>query len=277
MPRAKRGRQCVDEYDSESFDDCDNRRVKRLRSGLLNVDEEDAPLALNKMFVKSTQLIIIFLANAQHSVCKNRAVSPFLNLPPEIRNQIYSYVFHVGVVVIRIGYRPEQTNRGGGRIGHGLWSRSTANRDFFDVINRGEGVRLGLLRVCRQIYSEAALLPYTLNKFEIQNIWVAGHLLQTMCLAQRRAMRKFSIRREIKEWDFSFDQDRKAGYIAEYRIAKDKMFMIESLYKWGYCRGRISDGKVKCNVSRGHNHRVKLKLDVEGIYCRGFVASIWGS
>ena len=59
MPCAKRGRHYVEECDTQSSTDGDEPRVKRLCSGLVNVDEEDAPLALNKMFAKRAKMMMI--------------------------------------------------------------------------------------------------------------------------------------------------------------------------------------------------------------------------
>lgn len=69
----------------------------------------------------------------------NAASSPLLRLPPEIRNMIYTLIIDVNIVVF--------TEAGLGRGRH--------------PIQDG----LALLRVCRQIHAEAALLPYALNTF----------------------------------------------------------------------------------------------------------------
>ncbi|KAF2831194.1 hypothetical protein CC86DRAFT_136217 [Ophiobolus disseminans] len=77
---------------------------------------------------------------------RNQHESPFLRLAPEIRNKLYSLIL-------------------GGRTYR-----------FKDAIDRGHAVLetngerhvLGLLLVCHQIYSEASLLPYSLNKFSFR-------------------------------------------------------------------------------------------------------------
>lgn len=77
---------------------------------------------------------------------RNQNQSPILRLPAEIRNKVYKYVL-------------------GGRIYR-----------FKDAIDRGRAVLdtkgerhiLGLLLVCHQTYSEASLLPYSLNKFSFR-------------------------------------------------------------------------------------------------------------
>jgi hypothetical protein len=70
---------------------------------------------------------------------RNATSSPLLRLPPEIRNMIYTLIIDVNTVVF--------TKAGLGRGRH--------------PIQDG----LALLRVCRQIHAEAALLPYALNTF----------------------------------------------------------------------------------------------------------------
>ncbi|KAH8629752.1 hypothetical protein IG631_14329 [Alternaria alternata] len=70
---------------------------------------------------------------------RNATSSPFLRLPPEIRNMIYTHIIDVVTVVF--------TKAGLGRGRH--------------PVQDG----LALVRVCRQIHAEAGLLPYALNTF----------------------------------------------------------------------------------------------------------------
>ena len=70
---------------------------------------------------------------------RNATSSPLLRLPPEIRNMIYTLIIDVVTVV----FTKARLGRGRHPIQDGL----------------------ALLRVCRQIHAEAALLPYALNTF----------------------------------------------------------------------------------------------------------------
>ena len=121
--------------------------------------------------------------------------SPFLRLPPEIRNRIYELVF--GGHRLWIGYTPHrheytyinkerhQTHSGGG-LYHRMYARDdkSKNRPHW----KPGSLNLGLLRVCRQIYGEAALLPYTLNRFTFKNDWVRTRCTKTLQPTQKCAM-----------------------------------------------------------------------------------------
>jgi hypothetical protein len=95
----------------------------------------------------------------------NAASSPLLRLPPEIRNMIYTLIIDVNMVVF--------TKAGLGRGRH--------------PIQDG----LALLRVCRQIHAEAAVLPYALNTFVF---WTFTSDLQAFLYGRKKeqitAMRK---------------------------------------------------------------------------------------
>ena len=82
---------------------------------------------------------------------RNASTSPLLRLPPEIRLRIYKHVF------------------GGQQLWmdfHGLqYSLSTSVHRYRMIKDLDRKLDIRLLRVCRQIFTEAALLPYTLNEF----------------------------------------------------------------------------------------------------------------
>ncbi|KAH6849564.1 hypothetical protein B0T12DRAFT_486270 [Alternaria alternata] len=69
---------------------------------------------------------------------RNATSSPLLRLPPEIRNMIYTLILDVNTVM----------------VAHAGLVRS-----------RRFEISVTLLRVCRQIHAEAALLPYAFNTF----------------------------------------------------------------------------------------------------------------
>lgn len=55
------------------------------------------------------------------------------------------------------------------------------------------GLHLGLLRVCRQIFGEVALLPYSLNSFVFQNTWVMKKVLDSLRPIQKRAIQRMYV------------------------------------------------------------------------------------
>ena len=152
--------------------------------------------------------------------------SPFFRLPPEIRNRIYSLVLGVGHIHIR--YRPWSSRA----AGHTTMATATATapketgfyalalpadadpwgRAFKKTMRKiptdetsktgasptgnmstaSAGYSTALLRVCRQIHAEAALLPFSLNAWSFESTRVMERYLvrdRRLALAQRRAMR----------------------------------------------------------------------------------------
>ena len=126
---------------------------------------------------------------------RNSTTSRLLSLPPEIRNRIYNLV--LGRERLAINYEPhqhkyKQTNHHRQRVhfGGGLYH-------YLDLNHYRPGARhtlhLGLLRVCRQIYGETALLPYALNEFAFENGWVRRKFWKETKPAQQRAIGKYKI------------------------------------------------------------------------------------
>ncbi|KAM3417735.1 hypothetical protein BST61_g5968 [Cercospora zeina] len=121
--------------------------------------------------------------------------SKLLSLPPEIRNQIYALVFGGDTRKVRVlskrGHSPGLDVR---RCTCNLSeqqmiqdSETTGDLKIFPDFFHGENeehtdyhiccrvrqddcLNLALLRVCRQIHAEAALLPYSINEFIIDTI-----------------------------------------------------------------------------------------------------------
>ncbi|TKA50287.1 hypothetical protein B0A55_13611 [Friedmanniomyces simplex] len=79
--------------------------------------------------------------------------SPFMSLPPELRNHIYTYVLSTGTICVHM-------NRNAKYL-HTL----TIHGDSVERPAGGEC--LALLRTCKQVSKEAAQLFYVCNKFEI--------------------------------------------------------------------------------------------------------------
>ena len=98
---------------------------------------------------------------------RNAAASPLLQLPPEIRLKIYKMVLGgnglwIGLEESKVGWDDlRQLHKGGGYI----------HVNMSDAL--GTGLDLRLLRVCRHVFCETALLPYALNQFTFQDESVA--------------------------------------------------------------------------------------------------------
>lgn len=102
---------------------------------------------------------------------RNYSASPFLRIPPEIRLQIYGLV--LGGQKIWIGHRRSEVDDTRGWPGQyfhkgGYFYHHTASP--FDKANPLDNLlNIPLLRVCRHVYTETALLPYKLNTFTFDN------------------------------------------------------------------------------------------------------------
>lgn len=95
------------------------------------------------------------LLTGAHRV-KSNQMSPLLRLPPEIRNKIWQYV--LGGKLIRV------EDQKGSR--YAKFSSSPSEPDN----------AMALLRTCRQVYAEAALMPLLLNTFSFDYITVVKKL-----------------------------------------------------------------------------------------------------
>jgi hypothetical protein len=129
---------------------------------------------------------------------RNSVVSPFLRLPGEIRNKIYGFI--VGDHHLQVGYTPHQHGietikgkRYRTHVGGGFFNRLAARGKNHHRYQEAQSLHLGLLRVCRQVYGEAALLPYAMNIFSFENDWVMRRCLKTLRPAQKRAMGKLFV------------------------------------------------------------------------------------
>jgi hypothetical protein len=107
---------------------------------------------------------------------QNATQSPLLRLPPELRNQIFAYV--VGNYDIYIGafndkkyFDPRTKSDGTSSKAHDhLYYRLVTiilphGADYRPAAPDDDLPNLSLPQVCRQIYPETTLLPYTLNHF----------------------------------------------------------------------------------------------------------------
>lgn len=97
----------------------------------------------------TTRYCILSDTDKRNSI-KHNAQLPLLQLPPEIRFQIWEYVLVGHVFVTGSEYRIEDPEH-------------YCDPDCFEY----HGIAVGLLRTCRQIYAETALLLYKRNCFFI--------------------------------------------------------------------------------------------------------------
>ena len=139
---------------------------------------------------------------------RNHSASHFLRLPPEIRVRIYSLVLggqrlwisHTGSKLRRgkpgksqLGPSSEYFNRWG-KFGHFTADALSSINPFSSILH------LGLLRVCRQIYTETALLPYALNTFTFKDDSVRKLFGQSARPGKKRVQKKAVGEYEIGSW-----------------------------------------------------------------------------
>ncbi|KAL9129902.1 MAG: hypothetical protein Q9175_007165, partial [Cornicularia normoerica] len=183
------------------------RQFRKLKSDLFNTSG-CVPAAQNEIMTRNT------------------SVSRFLRLPPEIRLRIYKLV--LGGQQVWIGSIPPQTSYinllgdwelliddtpysspprlpESHRKHFSQHDREHCGGGFFhrniDGSGRGGELDLRLLRVCRQVFTETALLPYAFNKFTFQRDDVRRAFEKIARpgkkLVQKRAVGEY----EIMEWD----------------------------------------------------------------------------
>ncbi|KAH6638235.1 hypothetical protein C7974DRAFT_451532 [Boeremia exigua] len=87
------------------------------------------------------------------NIVKNNQDTPLLRLPPEIRNRIWEHTLG------RSSFRAQVSKQG------------RKNVATMVSLSDEPGVGVALLRSCRQIYSEAAMMPICLNTFVIRDYW----------------------------------------------------------------------------------------------------------
>lgn len=140
---------------------------------------------------------------------------PFFRLPPEIRVRIYALV--LGGQNLWIGHVHEQRKWN--------WEENPSEKKFFSPkkerfhrggeffhVKRGDSsdstLDLRLLRTCRHVYTETALLPYSLNTFAFQDDAVRKQFEKSARAGKKRvqkqAVGKFEIMQraefQIEEW-----------------------------------------------------------------------------
>ncbi|KAF1944057.1 hypothetical protein EJ02DRAFT_432624 [Clathrospora elynae] len=122
------------------------RGFHKFRNGLLNV----TPKGGEKVITKSNQN------------------SPLLRLPPEIRNQVWELVL-------------------GGEVFRAVFTPSNLHTKYKLTSSPAEPTKeMALLRTCRQIYAEAAMMPLILNKFSFECVFEAKYVLSKLKTHQRK-------------------------------------------------------------------------------------------
>jgi hypothetical protein len=110
---------------------------------------------------------------------QNRRDSPLLRLPGELRNKIYEHVLFEG----------EYSNRDVNASDAINGKNPPCERLLSDSIPN----RLGALRICQQTYEEAALLPFTLNVFNLVNLYDLEVMKYRLTFPQRRAITRIYV------------------------------------------------------------------------------------
>ncbi|KAK6213226.1 hypothetical protein QIS74_09228 [Colletotrichum tabaci] len=119
----------------------------------------------------------------------NRARSPLLRLPPEIREQIYRLLLAARRIHVRHDPRTSTFHCVALRPAANPWDHGPRH-----MLSRGLTL---LVRVCRQLYHETELLPYRECAWSWQTPGLMERYLLTerrMGLAQRRAVREVCVR-----------------------------------------------------------------------------------
>ena len=115
---------------------------------------------------------------------RNASVSPFLRLPPEIRLQIYKLVL------------------GGQRLWLEFEDYGVKVYCYKSTINgRRQEFDISILRLCRQVFTETALLPFALNKFAFQDDIVRRAFERSARPGKKRAQKKAIGEFKIMPWE----------------------------------------------------------------------------
>lgn len=153
---------------------------------------------------------------------QNASTSRLLRLPPEIRLRIYGFVF--GGYQVWIGDKLDTTG--------GVRTMQTYRKRIGDGQHYGKkfhhytggsrwdrGLDLRVLRVCRQVFTEAALLPYALNTFTFEKGNVRDLFEETAREGKKVVQRKATGEYEIMEFGQFFERH-KVEEVAEPYVYK---------------------------------------------------------
>lgn len=163
-----------------------------------------------------------------HSQPEQSQIVPLFSLPQEGRDLIYRYV--LGGQVLHI---TSEWPKKGSPISHGLCiadetedsvcSKSLAEiegeEDFdylshhIDCLEPHRGLDIRLLRVCKRVYEEARLIPYTANAFSIIRSSILEDFLQQLQPDQSQSIRALHLYVHLtRDWTRMFSGYRSIGY-----------------------------------------------------------------
>lgn len=198
------------------------RRLRKLKSNLFSPREHDVPAPQKDM----SALIPVRLSResllTHSSMIRNYSTSPFLRLPPEVRVRIYGLV--LGGKQLWIGHNGsylelvasektipgqdaqlEQFTQWLHRCGNLYHSSADPS---ISPLTIGNVIHLGLLRVCRQIYTETALMPYTLNTFTFSDDSTRKSFEQSARPGKKRVQKKAVGKYKIATWNELYERYR---------------------------------------------------------------------
>ena len=136
---------------------------------------------MSRMRCKSVPNCGRAITTDSHSFERNATTSPLLRLPAEIRNEIFSYAMSNSTITIAHTVATH--------------NQSIPSKGFY---NPRPYPAASLLFVCRQIYSEIAILPYALNKFVV----LTTRLRDLQVFLDRRTQEQVELMRDVS-WEFN--------------------------------------------------------------------------
>lgn len=136
---------------------------------------------------------------------QNQSTSPLLRLPDHIRSRIYNLVLGNKTIMIDYEtYEPITYKRVFRYISMAIENKThITDLNYFAVLNAAKNAALRvsftpLSSVCRQLYTDTALLPYQLNLFVFISRHIAWQFLTThLPVHQRDAVRKMVVIGEL--------------------------------------------------------------------------------
>ena len=132
---------------------------------------------------------------------RHNSTLPFLRLPPEIRRRIYELIF--GGQSLWFGYSPEKrkwnyVERDGTKPYFSTVKEKFHRGGSFEFLGSSlTYVDLRVLRMCREVYMEAALLPYWLNDFFFEDDLVRRRFEKSARVGKRKAQKRAVGRYEL--------------------------------------------------------------------------------
>ena len=209
--------------------------------------------------------------------------SPLLRLPAEIRNHIWSSLFCNSLIIVRL-------ENDGSTLTHSVcqevnnelqlvnslkdagnvqrWAHEDIHQECRSSWNSEK--RLDVLRACRQIHQEAALLPFSENSFCFTSGRALHIFLKATIPQQVRAIKSISIATQLKPDDFSVEERKDFERLVRRRLAKiDALAIAVEVNKpklaLAFTHVEIFRTMLTSQVLR--LHRFSLKDVRVGIYC----------